>query len=148
MTVFDDLIAVTMGATVSDDFLNHILSLPCIIGILTTTKLLKSKSYRVRCAVVNTLTEIADESNRIIIIEHFEQALEREETVAVRSALESALSELEEAAPSTSAATASRRKSKAAPSSRTTSTASAASAVMRVGVTNTTTLTASAARGS
>jgi hypothetical protein len=45
MTVFDDLIAGTMGATVSDDFLNHILSLPCIIGILTTTLRLKFPSF-------------------------------------------------------------------------------------------------------
>jgi len=58
-------------------------------------KLLKSKSYRVRCAVVNVLTEISNESNRAVLIEHFKQALKREGTVAVRSALESALSQLE-----------------------------------------------------
>jgi HEAT repeat protein len=75
-------------------------------------KLLKSKSYRVRCAVVNTLTEIADESNRIIIIEHFKQALKREETVAVRSSLESALSQLEKVSlPSSVAETGKSRRS-------------------------------------
>jgi len=55
------------------------------------TKMLKSKSYRVRCATANILAGIADESNSPIVKKALQDAFEREQTVAGKSSIQNSL---------------------------------------------------------
>ncbi|OQM46216.1 hypothetical protein B6A27_07290 [Anoxybacillus sp. UARK-01] len=59
-------------------------------------KMLNCKSYRVRCAVANSLVEIADMNNFTKIKECLRKALSKEKTTAVQSSLYGALTELDE----------------------------------------------------
>jgi len=55
---------------------------------------LKSANYRTRCFTANLLTSLAQNSDRALIVRLLKEALEREDTVAARSSIESALGEL------------------------------------------------------
>lgn len=57
-------------------------------------KMLNTKSYRVRCATANILTELAVENNIIEIYASLEQRLKKEKTVAVKSTIARSLSDL------------------------------------------------------
>jgi hypothetical protein len=50
--------------------------------------------YRVRCATANLIPGVANKRNKRMLLRLLTEALEREETVAARSSLESALKEL------------------------------------------------------
>lgn len=58
--------------------------------------LLKVKSYRVRCATANSLGKLANKDNYQIIRTNLLKALEKEDTIAARSSLKTALSYLDE----------------------------------------------------
>jgi len=55
---------------------------------------LKYSNYHVRCAAVNSLVEVADSHSVAQVLNAFEEALTREKTIAVKSAIYSALSQL------------------------------------------------------
>ncbi|NPV90752.1 MAG: HEAT repeat domain-containing protein [Firmicutes bacterium] len=55
-------------------------------------KMLKTKSYKNRCAAANILVAVADKYNYILINDGLKKALERERTVAARSSIQMPLS--------------------------------------------------------
>jgi HEAT repeat protein len=60
--------------------------------------LLESKSYRVRCAVANTLADLPlTLAEKRDVVRHLNQRLKSETTVAARSSFESALKQLKKA---------------------------------------------------
>lgn len=61
---------------------------------LQILNMLKSKSYRVRCAAANSLVTLADRENISEVIKSLQRALSKEKTIAARSSIECALEEL------------------------------------------------------
>jgi len=53
--------------------------------------MLGNRSYKIRCAVANSLVELVNENSQSKILEALSKALRREETVAGRSSIESAI---------------------------------------------------------
>lgn len=60
----------------------------CLKSILS---LLKTRSYRVRCAVANSLESLSTKENYNLIMEHLNLALSKEQTVAAKSSITNAI---------------------------------------------------------
>lgn len=56
--------------------------------------LLKSKSYKIRCATANGIVQIADDNNIDIIVQELKKSLSKEQTIAAESCMVSSLEEL------------------------------------------------------
>lgn len=54
-------------------------------------RLLKNKSYRLRCAAASSLVELVNNENKSRILEALQASLKRENTIAVKSSIEEAL---------------------------------------------------------
>jgi hypothetical protein len=55
---------------------------------------LNSPTYQVRCFTANLLTSLVDNSDKTLIVRFLREALEREKTVAARSSIKDALSQI------------------------------------------------------
>lgn len=65
-------------------------------SLYSIIKMLNTRSYRVRCATVNILTELANDNNRDEIYSALEKRLQREQTVAVQSSIVRCMTQLKQ----------------------------------------------------